>query len=29
MRKLFEVEFLEDAIKFLSKVDPKAARKII
>ena len=29
MRRLFEVKFLEDAIEFLSKVDPKAARKII
>mgnify|MGYP002064504620 FL=1 len=29
MRRLFEVEFLEDAIEFLSRVDPKAARKII
>ena len=29
MRRLFEVEFLEDAIEFLSSVDPKAARKII
>ena len=29
MWRLFEVEFLEDAIEFLSNVDPKAARKII
>ena len=29
MRRLFEVEFLEDAIEFLSSVDTKAARKII
>ena len=29
MRRLFEVEFLEDALDFLSQVDPKAAKKII
>jgi len=29
MKKLFEVEFLDDAIDFLSNVDPKAAKKII
>ncbi len=29
MKRLFEVEFLDDAIDFLSKVDAKAAKKII
>ena len=29
IRRLLEAKFLEDAIEFLSKVDPKAARKII
>ena len=29
MRRLFEVEFLKDALDFLSQVDPKAAKKII
>ena len=28
-KRLFKVEFLDDVVDFLSKVDPKAAKKII
>ena len=29
MKRLFQVEFLDDAVDFLSEVDPKAAKNII
>ncbi len=28
-KRLFKVEFLDDAVNFLSRIDPRAAKKIL